>query len=612
MNELPRSEMLEDPHSRRPGVVGDTTLPAEIEHALAQARVCAYSARERAAGLAEQAVTSAREHREPVVLASTLYQAAMTLKYAGRPDLAFGMCLEAQPLFERLDDRWRASRVLLLRGDCYLAVGEHERALELINEAARRFVNLDDPVELGRCYTSMASAHMLGADLRQAVDDAAKSLATLDNETNSPRLRRRLMNNEAYLRFLLGKQLADQGEPLLARQEYLRAVETLAKLDDIDPHTWDPAGAIYLDTVVVVHIAADNLTRARSGVMQLARWGRRWRSPFENGLAWLRLADLRIAQGAARRAIACLRRAVNHLDAMPLRRERVSAQSLLARLLEESGELRAAFEAHCEADRLETEQQRASISMRAELLTLDLQAEQDQRKNEQTLEYAQRLSNVGHMVASINHELSQPMATIKMLAETTTELIDRGDPFEVQANIQTIQKLSARLVGLTSKLAAFPAQQAAQRMRTSVKQAVSEALVVLQSRLAQTPCEVVQELADLDVLASEDQLVRVIVNLLNNALDAMQDQSQRRIVITARAGHDGVTLSISDNGPGIAASVLERLFEPFFSSKLAGKGLGLGLALSRDVVQEMGGRLTATNGAGSGAVFRIVLPLAGG
>jgi C4-dicarboxylate-specific signal transduction histidine kinase len=610
MNEQPISDMLEDLLSRWPGMLVETAIPAEIESQLSRARAVIYSAREQAASLAEQAVTLARQRDEPVVLASTLYQAAVTLKYADRPDRAFVMCLQAQPLFERLDDRWRASRVTLLRGDCYLAVGEHERALELINESARRFFTLGDRVELSRCYASMATAHRLGADLRQAVDHAAKALETLHNDTNSPRLRLRVTNNEAYLRVLLGRQLADQGEPQLAHEEYVRAAQTLAKLGDIDLQTWSPAGAAYLDTMVEVHIAVGDRTRAASAVMQLAVWARRWKSPFECGLAWLRLADFRIMQGAERRAITCVRRAIKHLQSLPLRRERVAAQSLLARLLENGGDQKGAYEAYCQADRIETEQQRETISMRAELLTLDSQAEQDQRKTEQTLEYAQRLSNVGHMVASVNHELNQPMATIKMLAETTIELIDCGDPLEAHANIQTIQKLSARLVGLTSKLAAFPAQKAAQHMRTSVKQAVSEALVVLQSRLAQTPCEVTQDTTDLDVLASEDQLVRVIVNLLNNALDAMQDQGQRRIVIAAHAGHNDVTLSISDNGPGIAANMLERLFEPFFSSKVAGQGLGLGLALSRDVVREMGGSLSAENGADSGAVFRIVLPLA--
>jgi C4-dicarboxylate-specific signal transduction histidine kinase len=609
MNEQLIADPLENLLSRWPGRV-DTAIPVEIEQQLARARTFIYAEREQAAVMAEQAVTLARQHDDPAILANTLYQAATASRYAGRPDKAFVMCLEAQPLFEKLDDRWRASRVLLLRGNCYLSVGEHGRALELINEAARRFVTLGDQVELGRCYTAMATAHVLSADFRKAVDYTEKSLQALRGDMNSPRLRLRLMNNDAYMRFLLGKQLQGQGEQELARQEYLRAAQTLADLGEVELQAWDPIGATYLDTQVSVHIAAGDRPRARSAVLQMALWARRWKSAFERGLAWLRLADYRISLGATPRAIACVRRAIVHLQSSPQRRELVVAQSLLAQLLEEGGDFKGAYEAHCQADQIEADQQRESISVRAELLTVDSQAELDQRKSEQTLEYAQRLSNVGHMVASINHELNQPMASIKMLAETTIELIDQGDSVEAQANLQTIHKLSARLVGLTSKLAAFPAQKTSQRVRTSVHHAIGEALIILQSRLTQTPCEVVQTLDDLDILASEDQLIRVITNLLNNALDAMHDRSDRRIVVTAQAERETAVISIADQGPGIAEGVLERLFEPFFSTKAAGQGLGLGLALSRDVVQEMGGSLSAANGADGGAVFRIVLPLA--
>ena len=121
-----------------------------------------------------------------------------------------------------------------------------------------------------------------------------------------------------------------------------------------------------------------------------------------------------------------------------------------------------------------------------------------------------------------------------------------------------------------------------------------------------------RELRALTVRAQEAQLVRVIANLVNNALDVIAHCEQRRIAFACSLADEVVTLSVSDSGPGLSEAVRERLFQPFFSTKPAGQGLGLGLALSRDVMREMGGDLTARNGSEGGAVFEIRLPLASG
>jgi signal transduction histidine kinase len=605
------TDIPEDRPAMWPNRSVEKPLPAAVERLLDEAHRCMFTMREQAVLLAQQSVAQAREFTEPSIVARTLYQAAGIMRRASRPDLAFVLCLEAQPMLERLDDSWRASGVIRLRGGCYLAVGEHERALELITDAAERFVKINDRAELGRCYSAMAEAYRLGGDLTKAIDHAVKSLATLDTTTDSPQLRRHLSKNEASMRLLLGQQLADKGLLDAAQAEFRRAVQALPDKNGIAVETWYPGGATDLDIVIAAHIAAGDLADAQAAMKQLARWARRWKSPLEKGLAWLRLADFRVMQGAVRPAIACARRAAEQLDTVPLEANRVAAQLLLAGLLEKVGDLKGAYEARCEASKVEIQQQKEAIAMRAELLTLDLEAEQDLRKTEQTLAHAQRLSNVGHMVASINHELNQPMSSIKMLAETTLELLDLGDFQEATANLQVMHKLSLRLIDLTSKLAAFPAQAQVENPRANVQAAVDEALTILRSRLARTPCEIVHKnLNAIEVRAPESQLVRVVANLLNNALDAMENTAQRRVVITAHTEpNHTVTLSFSDTGPGIPDNVLERLFQPFFSTKAAGQGLGLGLALSRDVVREMSGDLTATNNPEGGAVFNINLPL---
>ena len=108
------------------------------------------------------------------------------------------------------------------------------------------------------------------------------------------------------------------------------------------------------------------------------------------------------------------------------------------------------------------------------------------------------------------------------------------------------------------------------------------------------------------VKADRIRLEQVIINLLRNAVDAVKSQRDPRIEIEVSASSHAY-VSVRDNGPGVAD--LEKLFEPFFTTKKPGEGTGLGLAISSGIVADFGGRLTAHNEAGGGAVFEVELPL---
>jgi two-component system C4-dicarboxylate transport sensor histidine kinase DctB len=107
------------------------------------------------------------------------------------------------------------------------------------------------------------------------------------------------------------------------------------------------------------------------------------------------------------------------------------------------------------------------------------------------------------------------------------------------------------------------------------------------------------------VMADRLRLEQVIINLLRNALDAMRAADRRELDLIIVEG-DEVVLTVRDNGPGI--DDLEALFEPFYTTKKAGEGVGLGLAISSGIVNDLGGRLTARNGEAAGAVFEVRLP----
>lgn len=600
---------LEDRPTLWPHQAVEKFLPADIDSRLTQAIGQVLVDRDRAIDLAEQAVALARTGGDLSILARSLYRAAGVVCYARRPARAYVLCLEAQALLERMDDRWRATKVLQMRGRCCLSVGEHERAQALVAEAADRFEKMADRTELARCHTLMAMALRLGGELERAVEFAARGVATLPGG-EQPQLQRRLHYTEALVRLQLGRQHAAHGDGTAARAEYARAFAALPDVHAVDVSRWAPTGANLLDTAASVAMVHGDDATARAALHKLAAWARQWKSPLERGLAWMRLAEYRQHQGRRPGAIACAQRAVRHLSRVAGDPNLATAQMLLADLLEAAGDLKGAYEAFCSATRAESEQQRETIATRAELLALDLEAEQELRKTEQTLAYGQRLSNVGHLVASVNHELNQPMASIRMLAETAIELIKRGEHAEVQGNIRSMLKLSARLKDMASKLTAFPAQSESQICSVRLADAVDEALATLRSRLVQTPCEIVLDLPPVSVRAQEAQLVRVIANLVNNALDVIAHCDVRRIAFACEVADGVATLSVADSGPGLSDTVRERLFQPFFSTKPAGQGLGLGLALSRDVMREMAGNLSARNGAEGGAVFDIRLPLA--
>lgn len=591
-------------------------LSADIEQRLQRALAALADDRDRAVACCAEAVALAGRQGGDGMLARTLFNAAGVLQLSGRTDRAYRLCLEAQALLERRDDRWRATRILLLRGQCWLDVGEHERAARLIGDAVERFRLMQSTGDLARALAAMATAQRLAGNLDDAMTWAGRAMSTLAGGLQDGRERDLGLDDELDLRVRgvaaqihldLARLRERDGDTAGARAELALAADALPDIARIAGNTHDAASACTLHPLAQVAIAAADAATLPRVLRQLGR------APCARrrlGLVWLEMALVQQRRGRTPAAIAAARAALRHLGDEEAGPRRVEAFLLLSDLLEATGDYRGAHAAFERGLHVEAEQQRAGIALRAEMLALERTAETELVSNEQTFAYAQRLSNVGHLVASVNHELNQPMASIRMLAETALELMARDEPDEVAASLRSMFKLSTRLTDLTAQLAAFPVQAEVAPAPIGLRQAVAEALAVLRSHLDKSACEIVQDIDDVLVQARESQLVRVIANIVHNALDALDGTPARRITFTGALCGDEVVLSIADNGPGLAPAVVDRLFQPFFSTKTAGKGLGLGLALSRDVMHEMGGDLTARNAVGSGAVFDLSLPAA--
>jgi two-component system C4-dicarboxylate transport sensor histidine kinase DctB len=189
-------------------------------------------------------------------------------------------------------------------------------------------------------------------------------------------------------------------------------------------------------------------------------------------------------------------------------------------------------------------------------------------------------------------------------------LLQRRRPDEALASFQRIDDLIDRMGAITRQLKSYARKGGEAFAPVDMRSCIGEALSMMEPQLKPRRVRIVRTLprGPVMVMADRIRLEQVIINLLRNALDATRDVAAPQIEIILTSG-ETATLVVRDNGPGI--SDLDKLFEPFWTTKAAGEGVGLGLAISSGIVNDLGGRLTARNGEAGGAVFEVQLPLLG-
>jgi two-component system C4-dicarboxylate transport sensor histidine kinase DctB len=192
--------------------------------------------------------------------------------------------------------------------------------------------------------------------------------------------------------------------------------------------------------------------------------------------------------------------------------------------------------------------------------------------------------------------------------------LERGDLSTVSVNLERIAQLADRMGRITGELRAFARKSTGEPQAVPLRAALTNALALLEPRILQTGARWVLDVAEPEPVAWCDgnRLEQVLVNLINNALDAMAGSSAMRVEIRCDQLDGQVHVQVRDLGPGLTDEALAHLFEPFFTTKGSGDGLGLGLglALSAGIVRESGGTLTGANHPDGGAVFHLILPAA--
>ena len=249
-------------------------------------------------------------------------------------------------------------------------------------------------------------------------------------------------------------------------------------------------------------------------------------------------------------------------------------------------------------------------------LNKKLKTEMEQRKRveknllavEQTLEQHSKLAALGEMSAAISHELNQPLAAMKTYLAGASLLLKRNRPHETIAALIRIDGLIHRMGEITKQLKSFARKNTESFIPLNFNDAILEAMSIMEPQLKQSRIKLDTNIPSEPVLIVGDQqrLEQVIINLIRNAIDALDDTELPSITISLYK-NNSVRFSIRDNGKGI--NNLETLFEPFQTSKDPGKGLGLGLAISSNIISELGGSLSGENLTPTGAEFTIKLPL---
>ncbi len=222
------------------------------------------------------------------------------------------------------------------------------------------------------------------------------------------------------------------------------------------------------------------------------------------------------------------------------------------------------------------------------------------------LRQANRLATLGQVTASVAHETAQPVAAIRTYAVNSERLLDRGDEHQVRANLQAIGRLADRIGTVTAELRGFARKGTGDIQPIALAEAMDGALLILKGRLAGITLAIPPISPDLQVMAGKVRLEQVLVNLFQNAAEALAGQRYATITVSIRQAGRYLLVDIADNGPGIAPAVADRIFTPFVTSRAS--GLGLGLVIALDIMTDMDGNLELVP-SDHGACFRLRLRL---
>lgn len=244
-------------------------------------------------------------------------------------------------------------------------------------------------------------------------------------------------------------------------------------------------------------------------------------------------------------------------------------------------------------------------------ITAQKRSEEQQRQHAVQMQRTGRLANMGEMASTLAHELSQPLGALMNFSRAAKAFSAKGNTEKLNETLTDISEQSRRAADIMSRISGSVQQNTAGFQPCEINTIVNNVIALMRPEARQRKCRMVTRMPDELPMINADRVLleQVIVNLVFNAMQAMQDKLPTDRVVTIETGREGdrVYAQVSDNGTGIADHVGKALFQPFFTTKADGTGLGLNIC--RTTMELHGGRIEFINRAEGGAMFSIYIPL---
>ncbi|MEK6554749.1 MAG: ATP-binding protein, partial [Bdellovibrionota bacterium] len=209
---------------------------------------------------------------------------------------------------------------------------------------------------------------------------------------------------------------------------------------------------------------------------------------------------------------------------------------------------------------------------------------------QERLIYSEKMSALGTMAAGVAHEINTPLATISMAEGNMKSMLEdlNFDRVSFEKSLNVIEKTVQRIVKVTTALRAYAKDGAGGTYEpVSLGRVVDESLIFCESAMKDAGIKISivhHSGAEIDFDCRVQQVTQVLLNLLQNAMDAVETASSKEIKIETKSDEDIIEIKVSDSGAGMADEVKNKIFDPFFTTKQVGKGMGLGLSLAKGII----------------------------
>ncbi len=242
-------------------------------------------------------------------------------------------------------------------------------------------------------------------------------------------------------------------------------------------------------------------------------------------------------------------------------------------------------------------------------------------EKETQLIQAGKMTTLGVMAAGMAHEINQPLNVIQVCADFFLKMLNRGQAIEdedLRTMANDIVANVERAAGVIKHVRDFARQSELVRTKVKINDPILDVFKVLGHQLKVHDIDVALDLdPDIpDIMAEHNRLEQVFINLVSNAIDAIDEKSSqpglqnspKRLSIRSFAENDQVMVHVTDSGTGMSEEVKNKIFEPFFTTKKVGKGTGLGVSISYGIVKDYNGSIEIDSEAGTGTAFKLKFP----